>query len=188
MPQLLKGFIYLYNAGIKHADLHVGNVIVSKQFFGGLKTTIFDFDIIQELSPNRRLLDINTLSTMGSLGPSSPYACFDFQKAPTEFISLDVNLNMVKDPQNITSDERKAIAGHIIRNSGPAFSQSLTERKLEQVVNAYISLLRVTSISTQGNGCTSLVAALRSMSTPQQSSGNMFTWYFRKTPQQQPTQ
>ncbi|KAI8050409.1 hypothetical protein BDF22DRAFT_735055 [Syncephalis plumigaleata] len=62
MPQLLKGSIYLYNAGIRHIDLILDYTTVLQQPTGQLKATMFGFDAkagSQPLPPQQQL-DINT--------------------------------------------------------------------------------------------------------------------------------
>ncbi|KAI8053209.1 hypothetical protein BDF22DRAFT_775887 [Syncephalis plumigaleata] len=148
MPQILKGSIYLYNAGIKHKDLHVGNIMVQEQANGQLKAIIIDFDKVEILPHNRQLININTAPTMGITGPSSPYFCYNFHQAPLTYIPFVIEKGMLLDRQNITPDDRMKIREHIKERAKK--SPQATEENLDKAVDAYVTLLRVAAILARG--------------------------------------
>ncbi|KAI8051974.1 hypothetical protein BDF22DRAFT_776806 [Syncephalis plumigaleata] len=163
IPQLLKGFIYLFNAGVTNIKLDLGKVRVQRQATGQLKVTISEFDVWRRPRPPIKQLYINTPPVTSSPQSPSPYACRGYYQALDDYISDKVDLEIAENPLNLSSDERMRIEQDIERRVGPAAFRRLTGRKLENAVKVYISVLRMTTLSICGKDCTSFAVALRSM-------------------------
>ncbi|KAI8056276.1 hypothetical protein BDF22DRAFT_653926 [Syncephalis plumigaleata] len=87
MPQLLKGFIYLYNAGIKHADLHTDNAMILTQGAGQLSAVLIDFDVVGILPPLRRRIDISTVPIAGDQMTIDAFIC---QLLPECYLAINL--------------------------------------------------------------------------------------------------
>ncbi|KAI8054556.1 hypothetical protein BDF22DRAFT_417106 [Syncephalis plumigaleata] len=163
-PQMLQAFIYLYNAGIKHRDIHAGNVLVKKERFGKVKSVLFDFDRVEWFPKSRKLLDVNTRPTK-DFGFSHDYACNNFQKAPLLHILGTIPMDADIQSHAIIPEDRNKIKQYIKETvaSQKTAPQRLTKTKLEAATKAYISLHRVVKIARQSQDCSSFVAALKTV-------------------------
>ncbi|KAI8051006.1 hypothetical protein BDF22DRAFT_777723 [Syncephalis plumigaleata] len=170
MPQLLKGFIYLFNAGIRHVDTDLRKVMLQQLPTGQSKATIFIFDVVKRPLPPSELLTINTPSAKSSPNSPNPYVCKGFHQALLDYITKSVSLRVVKDPLNITPEDRMEIAQIINQKVRLAASTVPTKTTLEEATNAYISVLQATAILVNGDDCSSFAAALRHMQGQQPRS------------------
>ncbi|KAI8054218.1 hypothetical protein BDF22DRAFT_775003 [Syncephalis plumigaleata] len=160
MPQMLKGFIYLYNAGIAQRDLNKGNIMVQGQLPGPLHAFVIDFDIVEALPRNRRLIDINPRPTMGNGGSTDPYDCGVFYQAPLRYMPAGLDRSITLNVQTPTPlEERMKIQQLIIQRV--KHSPQPTKDVLDKAIDAYISLSQVATILTRSTNCASLITALK---------------------------
>ncbi|KAI8051031.1 hypothetical protein BDF22DRAFT_694459 [Syncephalis plumigaleata] len=124
MPQILKGFIYLFNAGIRDIKLDLGEVMIQQLPTGQLKPTIFAFDVTKLPQPPIKQLNAAIMPAKSSPNSPNPYTCNGFHQALYFYILQKIDPSIVADPLKITSEGRIKIAEYIKQNSGPAVSQS----------------------------------------------------------------
>ncbi|KAI8057979.1 hypothetical protein BDF22DRAFT_663167 [Syncephalis plumigaleata] len=165
MPQLLQAFIYLYNAGVNHRDVHTMSIMIEKQDSKGLKVVLIDFDVVGILPDDRRMLDINLTPTNDVTGLRSPYTCDYFHQMPGYFIRELIPQYAVADPLRLTSHEYDKIRKHIRQATSSKITslKYLIKHKFTTATNAYISLMRVNTISRHSNDCSSFVTTLKSV-------------------------
>ncbi|KAI8056738.1 hypothetical protein BDF22DRAFT_209305 [Syncephalis plumigaleata] len=157
MPQILKGSIYLYNAGIIHEDLSSANVMVYGQTPEQLTASIIDFDMIGLLPPNKPRIEANIVPKGINPGSLGDYFCNSFNMAPLNFIPGDVLQGIVTNPQMNIDQIRGMIAQRIQKIDGVLPSSQV---KLRKAIDAFISLRQVATILSSSKDCASLLVAL----------------------------
>ncbi|KAI8048091.1 hypothetical protein BDF22DRAFT_704300, partial [Syncephalis plumigaleata] len=158
MPQLLKGSIYLYNAGITHTDLYAKNVMVQGQDPEQLAAFIVDFDSIGLLPNTRTPLVASSLSQGVNPSTTSPYYCNGFNKELFKLIPNEINPNTRMNPQAIVPNDPKIIGQYIQQRTGGV--PQLDKVKLQKAINAFTSLRQVATILLSSKDCIGLLAAL----------------------------
>ncbi|KAI8056737.1 hypothetical protein BDF22DRAFT_667725 [Syncephalis plumigaleata] len=164
MPQILKGSIYLYNAGIIHKDLSSANIMVYGQTPEQLSASIIDFDMIGLLPDTKTPLVASILSQGVNPSTTGSYLCDGFNKAPLKYILSSVNKGIVSNPQMNPNQIRRTVAQRIQQTD--AFQHQNNDPRLAKAIDAYISLAEISKILSSSTDCTGLMIALTTVYGP----------------------
>ncbi|KAI8058340.1 hypothetical protein BDF22DRAFT_730999, partial [Syncephalis plumigaleata] len=101
LPEVIKGLIYLYNAGIIHYDMHQRNIMLGKNPAGGKPIVkIIDLDVAKIFRKEQgwRPIDPINEAYLSSNPPQQYASCKQLKNEITEFLNIFVTLNERENP------------------------------------------------------------------------------------------
>ncbi|KAI8058484.1 hypothetical protein BDF22DRAFT_652551 [Syncephalis plumigaleata] len=101
LPEIIKGAIYLYNAGIIHRDLYQKNIMLEKNPAGGkpiVKIIDFDSTDVFEKGQDWRPIDPINEAYLSSNPPQQSVSCNELKNAITGCLKIFVALKQGENP------------------------------------------------------------------------------------------
>ncbi|KAI8058339.1 hypothetical protein BDF22DRAFT_772864 [Syncephalis plumigaleata] len=130
LPEVIKGLIYLYNAGIIHGDLFPKNIMIQKNFLGritGVKIIDFDSASIFDKEQGWRPIDPINEAYLSSNPPQQYASCKQLKNEITEFLNIFVTLNERENPY----DPNYVVTEQVVLDYLKEFQENENYAKLE---------------------------------------------------------